>query len=83
MNRRPADHRLVMFGSTFAVADAAAMLVDPGQTPFHGPPAVQHHEPNLPCEFGDDLGTDPEQGTYPVDQRAGVAGVGAPMAEAA
>lgn len=66
----------MVFRTAFVVTHAAAMLVNPGQAPFHGPPAVQHDESDLPGEFGDDLDADSEQGPGPVDQCAGVAGVG-------
>src|SRR4051794_4417111 len=78
----PLDHRGVVVGETFVVADGAAAAVDPGEGPLDGPSAVQHDEGGLPGQFGDDLDGEPEVGGGPVDEFAGVAAVGPEQTDA-
>ena len=41
----PVHHRFVVFGSSFVVADQAAVAHQPAEGAFHHPAAGQHGEP--------------------------------------
>jgi len=49
-----------MFGSAFVVADAAAVLVDPGQAAFDDPSPMEHNRTDVRCESNDDVVGGPE-----------------------
>jgi hypothetical protein len=72
----PLDHRGVVIGMAFVVADGTTAAVNPGERALDGPSAVQHDERALPGQFGDDLDGESQVGGGPVDESAGVAAVG-------
>jgi hypothetical protein len=78
----PLDHRGVVLGEAFIVADGASAPVDPGERSLDGPPAVQDDEGRLPGQLGHDLHGEFELGGGPVDEFTGVAGVGPDQCDA-
>jgi hypothetical protein len=70
-----------MLWQAFVIADGTATPVDPGERALDTPPAGQHDEGGLPGELTHDLHGEPERGAGPVDQVAGVAGVGPHQAD--
>nr|WP_285691818.1 hypothetical protein [Actinoplanes sp. NBRC 103695] len=78
----PLDHRGVMLWQPFVIADGAPASVDPGERALDRPPAVRDHEGGLPGEFRDDLDGETQLGGGPVDELAGVAGIGPDQTDA-
>jgi hypothetical protein len=72
----PLDHRGVMLWEPFVVSDGAPAAVDPGERAFDRLSAVQDHEGGLSGQFRHDLDGESQPLGGPVDQFAGVAGVG-------
>ena len=64
----PLDHRLVVFGEPFVVADGAAELGDPGEGALDHPPARQHLEGVQVIGSPDDFQGQLEGGLCPGDQ---------------
>jgi hypothetical protein len=62
--------------------DGVSAAVDPGEGALDGPPAVQDDERGLPGEFGHDLHGEVQVVGGPVDELAGVAGIGPEQAGA-
>jgi hypothetical protein len=78
----PLDHRGVVLREPFVIADGTPAPVDPGERPLDGPPAVQDDEGGLAGQLRHDLHGESELLGGPVDELAGVAGVGPDQAYA-
>lgn len=69
-------HGFVVVGSGFVVADAAAVLVDPGEGPLDHPDPGPDVESGTAGDAFDDLNPKGDNLVRPADQPTGVASVG-------
>jgi hypothetical protein len=81
-DHRPLDHRLMMGGQPFVVADGAAIPAEPGEGPLDHPAARQDLE-GVRQAPADQLDAQAQGGRRPAEQPALIGGIGPHQPDAA